>query len=274
MSFKSNLHMHSLFSDGKSSAEEYAEEAVKQGYTSIGFSEHSFTEFDDSFCMNRENREKYFAAMPALKEKYAGRLEIYMGTEFDVFSDIKAEELEKYDYVLGACHYVDVGEEKRGVDHLESVTVETIEKYFRGDAYAYCKKYFGALAKLSDIPEVDVIAHFDLVAKFNEGEKYFSETHPRYVMPALVAMERLTAAGKIIEINTGAISRGYRTTPYPSAFLLSSLYEMGGKITFSSDAHKVENMGYYFDESIKIAKECGFDHAYMLKGGKFTEVEI
>ena len=73
MSFKSNLHMHSFFSDGKSSAEEYAAEAERQGYVSIGLSEHSFTDFDDSFCMSRENREKYFAAMPSLKEKYAGR---------------------------------------------------------------------------------------------------------------------------------------------------------------------------------------------------------
>lgn len=266
--------MHSLFSDGKATLEQYADEAVKQGYTSIGFSEHSFTDFDDSFCMKKEDTEKYIAAAAEVKERYADKLEIYTGTEFDIFSNIAAEKLERYDYVIGACHYVDVGTEKRAVDCSEEVMNETIEKYFRGDAYAYCKKYFNTVAKLADIEEVDIVAHIDLVSKFNEGEKYFSETHPRYVMPALVALERLSAAGKIFEINTGAISRGYRTNPYPAELLLSSLYEMGGKITFSSDAHAAEHLGFAFNEAVKLAKECGFDHAYMLKDGRFVPVEI
>ncbi|MGN1095832.1 MAG: PHP domain-containing protein, partial [Eubacteriales bacterium] len=168
MSFPDDYHMHTFFSDGKSSAEEYIAEAISRGFSSLGFSEHSFTDFDDSFCMSRENREKYKKTLPVLKEKYRGKLKIYMGTEFDVFSDRAEERLSDYDYVIGACHYVDVGKCRRPVDASDEISCETVEKYFGGDYIAYCERYFEKISELADIPEVDIIAHFDLVTKFNE----------------------------------------------------------------------------------------------------------
>ena len=274
MSFLSDLHMHTVFSDGLSVSEDYIQEAVKRGFLSIGFSEHSFTAFDLSFCMSEERREVYLKKLPLLKEQYKDKLEIYMGEEFDVFSDKEAENLKDLDYVIGACHYIDVGEEKRAVDHNEKFALETADKYFGGDYAAYAAAYFPKLAELSKIPEVDIIAHFDLVTKFNEGGKYFDENDVRYRDAATSAMEKLSEAGKIFEINTGAITRGYRSKPYPSEYLLGVLHEIGGRITFSSDSHKAENMGAYFDDAIKIAKKCGFSEAFMLYHGEFTPVKI
>ena len=228
MSFLSDLHMHTVFSDGLSVSEDYIQEAVKRGFLSIGFSEHSFTAFDLSFCMSEERSSVYLKKIPLLKEQYKDKLEIYMG------------------------------EEKRAVDHNEKFALETADKYFGGDYTAYAAAYFPKLAELSKMPEVDIIAHFDLVTKFNEGGKYFDENDVRYRDAATSAMEKLSEAGKIFEINTGAITRGYRSKPYPSEYLLGVLHAIGGKITFSSDSHRAENMGAYFDDAIKIAKKCGF----------------
>ena len=77
MSFLSDLHMHTVFSDGLSVSEDYIQEAVKRGFLSIGFSEHSFTAFDLSFCMSEERREVYLKKLPLLKEQYKGKIEIY-----------------------------------------------------------------------------------------------------------------------------------------------------------------------------------------------------
>ena len=44
---KQNLHIHSTYADGKDTPEEIIQEAIKRGYDSIGFSEHSFMPFSD-----------------------------------------------------------------------------------------------------------------------------------------------------------------------------------------------------------------------------------
>lgn len=38
-------------------------------------------------------------------------------------------------------------------------------------------------------------------------------------------------------MNTGAIARGYRTTPYPAPFILKELKNLGCGIIISSDCH-------------------------------------
>ncbi len=165
-----------------------------------------------------------------------------------------------FDSVFGKCLYVPTPDGKREVALSEEYTAETVEKYFRGDYYAYCRKYFGEAARLADDAEASVVSHFDIVAKFNGEGTYFDETHPKYVMPALVAIERLCAAGKIFEINTdGGVIR-------PSALLLSSVYELGGKICFAQGAD--------IDVAKKAAKECGFECAYTLSEGNFVPEEI
>ena len=73
----------------------------------------------------------------------------------------------------------------------------------------------GELEKVALEPETDIVGHFDLLTKFNERRCFFDEESPAYRRAALRAMEALVAAGKIFEVNTGAISRGYRSTPYP-----------------------------------------------------------
>ncbi|MGN1096010.1 MAG: hypothetical protein ACI4QR_06440, partial [Eubacteriales bacterium] len=94
---------------------------------------------------------------------------------------------------------------------------------------------------------------------FNEGGRRFDENDARYRRAALSAMEKLNNAGKIFEINTGAISRGYRTSPYPSPFLLGALSEMGGRVTLSSDSHTAKNIGFAFDKAEEIARSFGFE---------------
>ena len=86
----------------------------------------------------------------------------------------------------------------------------------------------------------------------------------RYRKAALSAMEKLVRAGKIFEVNTGAISRGYRTTPYPSHELLGALHEMGGKITVSADAHHVSGVVCAFDQAEALVRRCGFKDVWVL----------
>ena len=74
MGYKQCLHTHSILCDGKDTLEEMVLAAIEKGFDSIGFSGHSHTPFDDSFCMSLENTKGYIQAVKAVQEKYAGKI--------------------------------------------------------------------------------------------------------------------------------------------------------------------------------------------------------
>ena len=53
----------------------------------LGFDEHSNTPFDLEYCMTRSRTALYKAQVAKLKERYAGKLDILCGLEWDLFSD-------------------------------------------------------------------------------------------------------------------------------------------------------------------------------------------
>ena len=65
----SDIHTHTTYCDGKSTAEEMVKKAIEKGFESIGLSGHSYTDFDDGWCMSLENTKKYCDEVDALKEK-------------------------------------------------------------------------------------------------------------------------------------------------------------------------------------------------------------
>ena len=53
----------------------------------------------------------------------------------------------------------------------------------------------------------------------------------------------------MFEVNTGAITRGMRKTPYPSEHLLHALKKQDVKLTLSSDSHSVNTLDGVFEET-------------------------
>ena len=71
---------------------------------------------------------------------------------------------------------------------------------------------------------------------------------------ALEALDALMERDVIFEINTGAISRGYRDTPYPAMFLLREWRGMGGQIILTADAHSPETVVYGYRQAAELAR--------------------
>ena len=110
----------------------------------------------------------------------------------------------------------------------------------------------GGINSLEDFDRVlkcgaDIIGHFDLISKFNEAGALFDEADPRYIAASRAAADALLKTGKPFEINTGAISRGYRTAPYPSKALRDYIRQKGGSFLLSSDSHAKESLCCGFD---------------------------
>ncbi len=239
-----DLHIHTAFSDGRDAPEDMVEEALRRGLTEIGFSDHSHAAWDE--CgMSSEGTEGYRAEIRRLKEKYRGRIRIRLGLGRDYYSDDRLE----YDYVIGSVHGVRMPDgHVFCVDWQPERMEADIHTYFGGDWYALAEAYYRAEADVVRQTGCDIIGHFDLMTKYNEQRRWFDPAHPRYVRAWQDAAERLLATGKVFEINTGALSRGYRTEPYPAAPIRAWLREQGAKMILSSDAHRKEHIAFSFEK--------------------------
>ncbi len=114
------------------------------------------------------------------------------------------------------------------------------------------------------------IGHVDLPAKFCSLPED-SEEYRGILEDALKDLIRLCP---YLEMNTGAISRGYRDVPYPAPYLLDFIRREGGRIVLNSDSHRVEHLTYRFDECVELLKEKGFREIYTFNGKNMEPVAL
>ena len=67
-----------------------------------------------------------------------------------------------------------------------------------------------------------------------------------------------------LEINTGAVSRGYRKTPYPALFLLREWRRMGGRIILTADAHSADAVVFFYEGAAELARAAGYGSSVLL----------
>lgn len=276
--FTQNLHAHGQFDDGKSTLEEMLLASKAAGLTSIGFSVHSPLPYGSVWACPQARLAEYMETVRALERKYTGEMEVFLGVEWDVIS--QDVDLSPFDYAIGSVHHLPLSMrlpencppelaaqfavDYPSVDESADATARCLEGHFAGDADAYAKAYFAEVKKVAAQERAQIVGHFDLLTKFDEERRFFTPQTAVYMQAALDAMETLIKVGKIFEVNTGAISRGYRSEPYPSRELLGALHEMGGKVTISADTHHVSSVTCAFDLAERTIRECGFSQIWRL----------
>ena len=264
----SNLHTHTTYSDGQHSIEENILSAINKNMVSLGFSDHSCTDFDLRYCMQPEKVAEYIAEVRRMQKKYEEQIEIYLGVECDGYTNL--ENRHHYDYILGDCHYIKMGENYLPVDDAKSDQLEFIKEYFGGDKLSYAKAYYRTYAERTAANKPHILGHFDLITKFS----FFDETSAEYRKAATEALVASLEITPIIELNTGAICRGLRTVPYPAGFLLKEVLAHSGKVMLCSDSHHKDNLDFYFDQAVELLKTSGFKSVVQLCRGQFEEVGI
>ena len=256
---KMNFHTHTTYCDGKESVESMVQAAIAKEFVRLGFSGHCFNDFrpedQEVWCMKLHEIPNYQAEVRAMAEKYKEKIEILCGVEQDFCSSASTE---GFDYVIGSVHYAEKGGQYYCVDESPEVLEKAIREGFGGDVYALTKRFFEMEAEVVAKTNATFIGHFDLVTKFNEGNRYFDPMDKRYRHAALEAMDALIETDRPFEINTGGMYRGFRKEAYPSIELLKDLKERGGSILLSSDSHDGQSIGFRFAEAAQAAKEIGF----------------
>ncbi len=288
----SNLHTHTTFSDGKHSMEENVLSAIEKNMLSLGFSDHSYTGCDTSYCATQASYAEYLQTIQQLKQKYAEQIVLYAGLELDYYSvmsqipviskslggekldntyvdrtalGFSMDEIQKYDYLIASVHYIIKDGICYPIDHSPEQQIDCIQNAFGGDIFAMAQFYYDILCEHVEMIQPAYVGHFDVLTKFS----LMPEDDPRYIEIARNALRRILKTCPYIEVNTGAIARGWRKTPYPADYLLKTLLEEGGKPVLGSDSHDKNNLVFGFDETVDLLKQIGFEHIYVFNGHGF-----
>lgn len=252
-----NYHTHTTFCDGQNSVEENVISAIEQGLSAIGISSHAHIPFS---TWSMKETDKYIEEVKRVKEKYKNKIQVYLGTEEDCVLEVNRND---YDYIIGSCHYVVKNGKYYPIDHSPE-TLEKCVEVFDNDPLAFSNSYYERVVSYLSRRKPDLIGHFDLITKFDEKyNDYFLKNQKYWEIAEKYTLEALKSQS-IFEVNTGMITRGYRTTPCPHDRLLYLIKKNGGNVCISADAHKVENLCGKFIETKKLLKDIGFTFTYVL----------
>ena len=251
---KFNLHTHSIYSDGKSQPREIVEEAVRQGLTRLGFSEHSPLPFDNSFSVKAKDMPDYVAEIAQLKAEFSDQLEILCGLEADYIpgvSETFSVTKERYhlDYLIGGVHMVGHSAHPEELWFIDGPKWEVYDaglmKFFDGDIRRAVRCFYDQTNAMIEHEEFDIIAHFDKI-KMHNRDRYFHEDEPWYRKLAMETLDLIRQKGLVMEVNTRGIYKKRYNGFYPSPWLMEAAFKMGIPAIISSDAHHYSELTLEF----------------------------
>ncbi len=241
---RTDLHMHTTYGDGRNTPEEMVLAALSMGMECIGFSEHSSVPFNPREGMTGDSVRMYIDEIAGLKEKYRGRIEILCGIELDYWSE---QDASAFDYIIGSVHYLKKDGAYFAIDDSPEILKKALADHYNGDFRSLAEDYYGTVSHVAEKTGVDIIGHFDLITKFAEKAVEIDTGDPEYIAAWQQAADRLLPLGKPFEINTGAISRGWRSSPYPDNRIIDYIRQRGGRFILSSDSHSSDTIAFGFE---------------------------
>jgi histidinol-phosphatase (PHP family) len=245
MVYKTDYHMHSKYSDGRSAPEDYITAAVSAGLSEIGFSEH-LTLFKDpeDWNMNPVNTSPYINHIQKLRNQ-TKHIKIKIGLEVDYFEG-KEKEISDFlgplplDYIIGSVHYLGEKTVDFGPEFYEGKSIDRLfESYFHSVSAAAASGLF------------DIIGHCDLIRIY--GYKPSSDQESLYRILARTMKKHDVA----FELNTNGRNRPLADF-YPDRKFLHIFREENVPVCVNSDAHMPSRVGQYFEEAYELLRYIGF----------------
>ncbi len=258
MPILSDCHLHTSFSgDSDTPMEEMILQGIRQGLTTMCFTEHNDFEYPDSpdgpgsiFLLNTDS---YLYDLIKYKEKYADKIRILFGVELGLQPSVMRQNAvyaksHDFDFIIGSSHLCN-GRDPYYPDFYEG----------RTDAEAYLEYFESILENIKKFSNFDVYGHLDYVVRYGrtKDENYSYEQYGD-IFDAI--LELLIDKGKGIEINTGGLKKGMRDM-HPCRDIVKRYRELGGEIiTIGSDSHDAAHIADSFDLAGDMLKACGFQY--------------
>lgn len=240
-----DLHNHTTrCNHAKGTVDAYIQRAIELGIDIYGFSEHAPMDFDQHYRLAFDEMNAYTSEILAAKEQYKDQIKILLGYEVDYlpgYMDARILNAE-VDYLIGSVHFID----KWGFDNPEF-----IGEYKNRNIDEIWQTYFDATEAMAKTGYFDIVGHLDLIKVF----KYMPTKELRLL--AGEALKAIKKSNMVLEINTAGLRKPVKEI-YPSELLLEEAYSLDIPITFGSDAHDVDQVGFAYDEAVALAKRVGY----------------
>ena len=203
--------------------------------------------FDTHYRMSFDEMDAYESNIKNAKEKYGDKIEILLGYEVDYLPGYMDNRVlnADVDYLIGSIHFIN----KWGFDNPEFIS-----RYKNVDIDVIWQEYFYLIESMAKEYIFDIVGHLDLIKVF----KFLPKKDVRLI--AKNALHAIKQSNMVIELNTAGLRKPIKEI-YPSQLLLEVAYELDIPITFGSDAHAVEQVGYCYDHATKLAKDIGYTQA-------------
>jgi len=251
--YQTDYHVHTArCGHAGGAARDYVIVALTRGLSEIAFTDHVPLYFlpgedpDPGIAMTRAELPGYVEEVRALRDEFAGRIDVLLGIEADYAEGHEAalEEILRahdWDVVLGSVHWV----KGDWIDAPASGKRHEIE----GSALLW-QEYYRLLAKAAASGLFDVLTHFDLPKKFGH------RMPPEAADAEAAAVDAAHAAGVAIEVSSAGLRKAVKEE-YPAPPLLRKLVGAGVPIALSSDAHAPAEVGWGRTEIIAAARAAG-----------------
>ncbi len=240
-----DLHNHTtLCNHANGSMEEYIQKAIEKGIDIFGFSDHAPMNFDKKYRMTFDQKSFYESEVLKLKEKYKNDIKILLGYEVDYLPNRISDDIinSKVDYLIGSVHFID----EWGFDNPEFIGA-----YKNKDIDLIWDEYFEAIKLMAKSELFDIVGHIDLIKVFNFLPK---KNIKQIVQPSL---KQIKKSNMVLELNPAGLRKPVKEQ-YPSRDILEVAFELDIPITFGSDAHEINQIGFEYDTIVKIAKDIGY----------------
>ena len=287
-----NLHTHTLFSDGTAPPEAYIEEAIKQRFTILGFSDHSPVPFDNEFTIPEEQLGQYYQAIKsyslgldlsdfkAMKDPNS-LLTILTGLEYDYipFRTNSLPEIRHqydFDYVIGAVHLVtdDSSDHVWFIDGPDKSSYDNgLQLVFHGNIRRAVTAYYRQIQDMVLTQKPEIIGHLDKI-KMHNRNRYFLESESWYVSLVDETLNLIKDAGCIVEVNTLGLYKGRSDSFFPGPEILLKIRNLKIPVIISSDAHDPAEIALLFPEARKILFDLGLQNQRVLTSHGWEDVPL
>ncbi len=261
-----DLHNHTtLCNHASGTTEDYIKRAIELKIDIYGFSDHAPMDFDPKYRMGILDRQTYESSVLALKEKYKNDIEILLGYEVDFLEgNYILDEIvnAKVDYLIGSVHFLNNHGDKWGFDNPEFIGV-----YQNKDIDEIWSDYFSTVKQMAKYGRFDIVGHVDLIKVF----KYLPKKDIKSL--AIDSLKEIKKANMVLEINPAGLRKPIKEQ-YPSKSILELAYELDIPITFGSDAHSVDQVGFEYIYVSSLAKEVGYTKCTTFRNRDRLEVSF
>lgn len=261
---KVNYHIHSTYSDGRTTVAEYIQEAMRKGFDEIAFTEHLAIRPGSLkklyYSIDVSKIEDYVKEVRKVEKSSQG-LTVKVGLEVDYFPG--SEPLLKdifgsndLDFTMVGIHWIDefcidCKKYKRAFEI--AVKEEGFDKFY--------SKYLELLRRSVESGLFNVVAHFDVVR--NSGFKPSED----FETDESMILESVRKLGMAVEVS----SKGLRNPigeAYPTRRILEGCRSLNIPITLSTDAHRLNEIDADYNYIVEYAKTMGYSELATFSKGK------